>query len=120
MIICKLVKEGMKLNRNLIVLLFLLTFLGLGSANTQPEIPIDMAFVQPGTQVAFKGEAVNLLGPPGFLGKPMKNVDLSKETGSIPLLSTIADLDTLVSATPWPMRPLPLGGEGWVSDRFGN
>jgi thiol peroxidase len=66
-----------------------------------------MASVQPGTQVAFKGKPVNLLGSPIAVGKPlpsvelvdamsMSNVDLSKERGSVLLLSIVPSLDTPV------------------------
>lgn len=88
------------------ILLFLM-FLAFGCATTQPKIPIDMASVQPGTQVAFKGKPVNLLGSPVTVGKPlpsvelvdamnMSNVDLSKGTGSVLLLSIVPSLDTPV------------------------
>jgi thiol peroxidase len=82
-------------------------FLVFGCATTQPKIPIDMASVQPGTQVAFKGKPINLLGSPITVGKPlpsvelvdamsMSNVDLSKEKGSVLLLSVVPSLDTPV------------------------
>ncbi len=82
-------------------------FLALGCATTQPKIPIDMASVQPGTQVTFKGKAVNLLGSPISVGKPlpsveltdamtMNQVDLSKQGGSVLLLSIVPSLDTPV------------------------
>ncbi len=82
-------------------------FLVFGCATTQPKIPIDRASVQPGTQVAFKGKPVNLLGSPITVGKPlpsvelvdamnMSSVDLSKERGSVLLLSIVPSLDTPV------------------------
>jgi len=91
-------------------LLFLLTFqmvLFFGCAATQPKIPVDRASVQAGSQVAFKGKPVNLLGSPITVGKPlpsaelvdamtMNNVDLSKERGSVLLLSIVPSLDTPV------------------------
>jgi len=82
-------------------------FLVFGCAATQPKTPIDTASVQPGTQVAFNGTPVHLMGSPIAVGKPlpsvelvdamsMNNVDLSKERGSILLLSIVPSLDTPV------------------------
>jgi thiol peroxidase len=92
--------------KSLSALLFF-TFLAIGCATTQPRIPTDMASSQPGTQVSFKGNLVKLLGSPISLGKPlpsvalvdamaMNNVDLSKERGSVLLLSIVPSLDTPV------------------------
>jgi thiol peroxidase len=78
-----------------------------GCATTQPKIPMDRASSQPGTQVTFKGNPVKLLGSPIPIGKPlpsvglvdamtMNNVDLSKERGSVLLLSIVPSLDTPV------------------------
>ena len=78
-----------------------------GCANTQPKIPMDWASSQPGTQVSLRGNPTKLLGSPIFVGKPlpsvgvvdamsMKDVDLSKERGSILLLSIVPSLDTPV------------------------
>ncbi|HUL20469.1 MAG TPA: redoxin family protein [Thermodesulfobacteriota bacterium] len=64
-----------------------------------------MTSVQPGTQVAFKGKHVHLLGSPVVVGKPlpsvelvdamsMSNVDLSRVRGSVLLLSIVPSLDT--------------------------
>jgi thiol peroxidase len=89
------------------VLLFSIMFLVFGCATTQPKIPIDMASVQPGTQVVFKGNPVHLLGSPITVGNllpsvelvdamSMSNVDLSKEKGSVLLLSIVPSLDTPV------------------------
>jgi thiol peroxidase len=97
----------MVLKKSLIVLASLLMFLVFGCAPTQPKIPMDWASAQPGTQVAFRGNPVKLLGSPISVGKPlpptelvdamtMKNVDLSKEEGSILLLSIVPSLDTPV------------------------
>lgn len=94
-------------NKSLIVLLCFLMFLAFGCAATHPKIPIDWASVQPGTQVAFKGKPVNLLGSPITVGMPlpsvewvdamsMSNVDLSKERDSVLLLSIVPSLDTPV------------------------
>jgi thiol peroxidase len=97
----------MAFNKHLLILLFVLIFVVFGCATTLPKIPMDMASVQPGTQVAFKGKPVNLLGSPVTVGKPlpsvelvdamnMSNVDLSKERGSVLLLSIVPSLDTPV------------------------
>jgi len=78
-----------------------------GCATSQPKIPMDWASSQPGTQVSFRGNPVKLLGSPVSVGKPlpsvevvdamsMKDVDLSKERGSILLLSIVPSLDTPV------------------------
>jgi thiol peroxidase len=79
----------------------------LGCATTQPKIPIDWASSQPGTQVSYRGNPVKLVGSPVSVGKSlpsvelvdamsMKDVDLSKERGSILLLSIVPSLDTPV------------------------
>jgi thiol peroxidase len=93
--------------RNWLVGCFFSMYLVFGCATTQPKIPIDMTSVPPGTQVAFKGKSIHLLGSPITVGKPlpsvelvdarsMSNVDLSKERGSILLLSIVPSLDTPV------------------------
>jgi thioredoxin-dependent peroxiredoxin len=97
----------MGFNTNPLIVLFFSMFLVFGCAATQPKTPIDMASVQPGTQVVFKGKAVHLLGSPLTVGKSlpsvelvdamsMNNVDLSKERGSVLLLSIVPSLDTPV------------------------
>ena len=78
-----------------------------GCATVQPKIPIDRVSVQPGTQVTGRGAVLKLLGTPISVGKPlpslglvdamtMKDVDLSKERGSILLLSIVPSIDTRV------------------------
>ena len=78
-----------------------------GCATTQPKIPMDRASATPGDQVNFKGKPVKLLGAPVTVGKSltsvelvdamnMSNVDLSKERGSVLLLSIVPSLDTPV------------------------
>jgi thiol peroxidase len=90
-----------------ILMSFLLLFLVSGCASTLSKIPTDTASVQPGTQVAFKGNPVKLLGSPISTGEPlpsvelvdamtMKNVDLSKEKGPVLFLSIVPSLDTPV------------------------
>jgi thiol peroxidase len=78
-----------------------------GCATTQPKIPMDRASATPGDQVNFKGKPVKLLGAPLTVGKSltsvalvdamnMSNVDLSKERGSVLLLSIVPSIDTPV------------------------
>ena len=87
--------------------LFSFVLLAFGCATTQPKIPMDTASAQPGGQVMFQGKPVKLLGPPISVGKPlpsvdlvdamtMSDVDLSKERGSVLLLSIVPSLDTPV------------------------
>jgi thiol peroxidase len=97
----------MVLKKSLIILASLLMFLLFGCATPQPKIPMDWASSQPGTQVSFRGNPVKLLGSPISVGKPlpsvevvdamsMKGVDLSKERGSVLILSIVPSLDTPV------------------------
>ncbi len=97
----------MVLKKSLIILASLLIFLVFGCATSQPKIPMDWASSQPGTQVSFRGNPVKLLGSPISVGKPMpsvevvdamtmKDVDLSKEKGSVLILSVVPSLDTPV------------------------
>ena len=94
-------------NKRLIVLLSFLMVAIFGCASTQPKIPVDMASAIPGEQVNFRGKPIKLLGSPVTVGKPlpsvelvdamsMSNVDLSKERGSVLLLSIVPSLDTPV------------------------
>jgi peroxiredoxin len=95
---------GMK---KFVTLSIFLMFSFFGCATPQPKIPMDWASSQPGTQVSFRGNPVKLLGSPISVGKPlpsvevvdamsMKNVDLSKERGSVLLVSIVPSLDTPV------------------------
>ena len=97
----------MRFNKNLLILLCFPILLVFGCATTQQRIPTDMASVQPGTQVVFKGKPIHLLGSPIMVGRPlpsvelvdamtMSNVNLSKERGSVLLLSIVPSLDTPV------------------------
>ena len=97
----------MELDKNGVILLCFSILLLSGCATTLQKIPIDLTSVQPGTQVAFKGKPVHLLGSPVVVGKPlpsvemvdamsMNNVDLSRERGSVLLLSIVPSLDTPV------------------------
>ena len=74
---------------------------------TVHQMPFDQASVQPGTQITFKGSPLKLLGSALSIGKPlpsvglvdamtMKEVDLSKERGSVLFLSIVASVDTPV------------------------
>lgn len=94
-------------NKNLIILLCFLMVMIFGCATTQPKIPMDMASTQPGGQVNFKGKPIKLLGSPIMVGKllpsvelvdamTMNNMDLSKERGTVLLLSIVPSLDTPV------------------------
>ena len=97
----------MVFNKIQIILSIFIMFLLFGCATTQPKIPVDLASAQPGGEVNFKGKPLRLLGTPVTLGKPlpsvelvdamsMNNIDLSKERGSILLLSIVPSLDTPV------------------------
>jgi len=97
----------MGFKKNLFIFSYFLILLLSACATTQQKIPIDMASVQPGTEVTFKGKPVHLLGSPITVGKPlpsvelvdamsMNNVNLSAERGSVLLLSIVPSLDTPV------------------------
>lgn len=89
------------------LIIFCILFLVFGCASTQQNIPVDRASSEPGTQVTSRGNGVKLLGSPISTGKllpsvelvdaiTMKGVDLSKERGSVLLLSIVPSLDTRV------------------------
>lgn len=97
----------MGFNKSWAVVLCFQMLMIFGCATTQREIPVDLASVEPGTQVTFRGKAVHLLGSPITVGNPlpsvelvdamsMNNVDLSKERGSVLFLSLVPSLDTPV------------------------
>ena len=85
----------------------LVIFLVMGCAAMRPKIPVERESVEPGSSVT-RGEArFKLLGSAISIGKPlpssnlvdamtMKDVDLSKERGSILLLSIVPSIDTRV------------------------
>src|SRR4030042_1797280 len=94
-------------NKRLMIFLSSIILLTFGCATPQPKIPMDWASSQPGTQVSYRGNPVKLLGSPISVGKPlpsvevvdamsMKDVDLSKERGSVLILSIVPSLDTPV------------------------
>ncbi len=93
--------------KNPTILMAFVMFLVLGCTTTQPKIPMDWASAQPGEQVNVRGKPVKLLGSPISLGKTlptvelvdamtMNGVDLSKEKGSVLLLSLVPSIDTRV------------------------
>lgn len=95
------------ISKRVLSVLFSFVLLVFGCTTTQPKIPMDMASAQPGDRVMFQGKAVKLLGPTISIGKPlpsvdlvdamtMSDVDLSKERGSVLLLSIVPSLDTPV------------------------
>ncbi len=97
----------MAYGKNPTILMAFVMFLVLGCTTTQPKIPMDTATAQPGGQVNIRGKPVKLLGSPISLGKPlpsvelvdamtMNEVDLSKEKGSVLLLSLVPSIDTRV------------------------
>ncbi len=97
----------MDVHKTLIVLMFFSIFVFSGCAAFPQKIPIDVTSVPPGTQVAFKGKPVHLMGLPITVGKPlpsvelvdavsMNDVNLSREIGSVLLLSIVPSLDTKV------------------------
>lgn len=97
----------MVFSKKFIFLLCFLTVTFLGCATTQPKIQVDMLSAQPGEEVNFKGKPIKLLGTPISVGKPlpsvelvdaitMNGVDLSKERGTVLLLSIVPSLDTPV------------------------
>ena len=96
----------MSSNKLLFLLLFAM-FLVVSCATARPPVPFDRASSQPGTQVNSRGNPVKLLGTPISVGRPlpsvelvdattMNQVDLSKERGSVLLLSIVPSIDTRV------------------------
>ena len=88
------------------VIICITMFLGSGCAKQQIPKTTDES-VQPGSQVTFKGKAYKLLGSPIKIGeglpsvnlvdsKSLSDVDLSKEKGSVLLLSVVTSIDTPV------------------------
>ncbi len=84
---------------------FVLTLMGCSSA--KPQIPFDLASGTPGGVVSRGETKVRLLGTPLLVGSPlpsvklvdamaMKEVDLSKEKGSVLFLSIVPSIDTRV------------------------
>lgn len=97
----------MKILNHFILLACSTVFLLSGCATARPPVPIDRASSQPGTQVNSRGNPVKLLGTPISVGRPlpsvelidantMNQVDLSKERGSVLLLSIVPSIDTRV------------------------
>jgi thiol peroxidase len=97
----------MVLSKNLIILPVFLMFFIFSCATTQSKIPMDWASATPGEHVNYRGKPTKLLGSPISVGKALPSVelveamtttgvDLSKEKGSILLLSIVPSLDTPV------------------------
>ena len=97
----------MDLKKTPMIIIGFLIFMLFGCTTNQPKIPMDMATAQPGEQVNLRGKPVKLLGSPIALGKPlpsvelvdamtMNEVNLSKEKGSVLLLSLVPSIDTRV------------------------
>ena len=93
--------------RKSLIFLYFLILPIVGCATTAPKVPVDIASAQPGGQVTLRGKPVKLLGSPISTGNPlpsielvdamnMNGVDLSKERGSVLLLSIVPSLDTRV------------------------
>lgn len=79
----------------------------LGCATVQPRPPVNPNSVEPGTSVKRGGVELSLMGTPLSVGKPltsallvdamtMKDVDLSKERGTVLFLSIVPSIDTKV------------------------
>ncbi|MBM4348021.1 MAG: thiol peroxidase [Deltaproteobacteria bacterium] len=85
---------------------FLMVFIA-GCATSKPEIQMDRASATPGDQVNLRGKPTKLLGTPISVGNNLpavelvdastvNPVDLSKERGSVLLLSIVPSIDTRV------------------------
>lgn len=90
-----------------VILLSSLVLLVFGCAAGHRQIPFDQGSVQPGSQVTLRGNPLKLHGSPMAVGKAlpsaelvdamtMKEVDLSKERGSVLFLSIVPSVDTPV------------------------
>ena len=93
--------------KKLTILMVFMMFLVFACTTTRPKTPMDMATAQSGEGVTLRGKPIKLLGSPISLGKPlpsveltdamtMNEVDLSKEKGSVLLLSLVPSIDTRV------------------------
>lgn len=82
-------------------------FLLLGCDSAKTKLPMDQRSVEPGSAVTFRGEQLKLIGTPVSIGNPlpsaklvdamtMKEVDLSRERGSVLFLSIVVSVDTPV------------------------
>jgi len=85
----------------------ILMVLAFGCATTRPDLPMDRSSAIPGDQVNLRGKPVKLLGTPISLGNSLPSVelvdatttnpiDLSKERGSVLLISIVPSIDTRV------------------------
>ncbi len=85
----------------------LIFFMIFGFVTAQAGPPVNKDSVEPGSNVARKGAPLSLLGTPVTVGKPlpssllvdaatMKGIDVSREKGSVLLLSIVPSIDTAV------------------------
>jgi thiol peroxidase len=97
----------MVIKRYHILLVAAFFLLIVACATTKPKVAFDRESAQPGTQVAFRGNPLKLVGEPTSVGKSLpsvqlvdaltlKEIDLSKEKGSVLFLSIVPSLDTPV------------------------
>jgi thiol peroxidase len=97
--------------KTMVLVACLFNLLIFGCVSTQETISMDRASAIPGDQVTLRGKPLKLLGTPVILGKPMPSVerveamtmngmDLSKEQGSVLLLSMVPSTDTRVCEDP--------------------
>ena len=84
-----------------------ISFLVFGCAASRPQIPMEQGSSRPGGTVTRGGTAIQLLGNPVSPGQPLpsvklvdaltlKDVDLSREKGSVLFLSIVPSVDTKV------------------------
>ena len=89
------------------ILATFIVFILFGCASAKPQIPFDLGSGEPGGVVSRGEMKVKLLGTPISIGSPlpsvklidamaMKEVDLSKEKGSVLFLSIVPSIDTRV------------------------
>ena len=97
----------MKRNIAVFSLISVLFFMFFGVVTAQAGPPVNKDSVEPGSKVARKGSPLSLLGTPVNVGKPlpssllveattMKDIDVSKEKGSVFFLSIVPSIDTAV------------------------
>ena len=89
------------------ILAVFLVLISFGCASVKPQIPFDQGSAEPGGSVSRGEIKVKLLGAPISVGNSlpsvklvdamtMKEVDLSKERGSVLFLSVVPSIDTRV------------------------
>ena len=88
-------------------MVFILALPLLACSPKTPDVPVSRDTVSPGTTVTFRGSQYRLLGTPLEVGKPlpsatlvnaatMEKIDLSRERGTVLLLSIVPSIDTRV------------------------